>query len=190
VGLSVRVASVPAVAALLARAGIPHVLPAADRLVVQPADTGGTLLEFVGAPGAWRQRPSRGEGVVADLDPPAAWDLLERGQAVLIDVRSPEELTFVGRVPGSINVPWATGRTLVRNEAFTADLAARVSPGAKLLFLCRSGKRSASAAEAALKVGFWDVANIREGFEGDLDSKGQRGKGNGWRFHGLPWLQD
>ena len=190
VGLSIRVASIPAVAALLGKSSIPYVLPAADRLVVQPADPGGTLLEFVGAPRAWRGEPARPANVVVEWDPPAAWALLERGLAVLIDVRSPEELTFVGRVPGSINVPWATGRELLRNPAFTADLAARVSPGAKLLFLCRSGKRSASAADAALLAGFSDVANVREGFEGDLDDKGQRGRRNGWRFHGLPWLQD
>lgn len=190
VGLTVRVASVPSAAALLAKAGIPHVLPAPDRLVVQPAETGGALLELVGAPQAWRRSPPREAGAVGELDPPAAWSLVAHGQAVLVDVRSPEELTFVGRVPGGVNVPWATGRALVRNEAFAEDLAARVAPGAKLLFLCRSGKRSASAAEAALKAGFTDVANVLEGFEGDLDGHGQRGKRNGWRFHGLPWLQD
>ncbi|WP_293863408.1 VOC family protein [uncultured Alsobacter sp.] len=190
VGLTVRVASVPAAAARLAAAGIPHILVAGDRLVLQPVDTGGTLLELVGAPGAWLGLPARESPTVGELDPPAAWSLLARGQAVLVDVRSPEELTFVGRVPGSISVPWATGRTLVRNEAFTADLAAAVSPGAKLLFLCRSGKRSQSAAEAALKAGFTDVANVLEGFEGDLDGEGRRGRRNGWRFHGLPWVQD
>jgi len=28
------------------------------------------------------------------------------------------------------------------------------------------------------------------GFEGELDAQQQRGHGDGWRFHGLPWLQD
>ena len=31
--------------------------------------------------------------------------------------------------------------------------------------------------------------NILEGFEGDADAQGQRGKKGGWRFHGLPWKQ-
>jgi hypothetical protein len=31
---------------------------------------------------------------------------------------------------------------------------------------------------------------VREGFEGELDASQQRGKADGWRFHGLPWMQD
>jgi rhodanese-related sulfurtransferase len=58
------------------------------------------------------------------------------------------------------------------------------------LLLCRSGKRSVLAAEAAAKAGFTNVFNVLEGFEGDLDAHQQRGKADGWRFHGLPWVQD
>jgi rhodanese-related sulfurtransferase len=59
-----------------------------------------------------------------------------------------------------------------------------------VLLLCRSGNRSALAAEAATKAGLSRVFNVREGFEGDLDAQQQRGRQNGWRFHGLPWVQD
>jgi sulfur dioxygenase len=31
--------------------------------------------------------------------------------------------------------------------------------------------------------------NVLEGFEGDLDERGQRGHRGGWRRHGLPWQQ-
>ena len=58
------------------------------------------------------------------------------------------------------------------------------------LLLCRSGKRSALAAEAATKAGAPFVFNVLEGFEGDLDENYQRGRLNGWRTHGLPWVQD
>jgi hypothetical protein len=34
------------------------------------------------------------------------------------------------------------------------------------------------------------VFNVLEGFEGDLDDNYQRGRLNGWRTHGLPWVQD
>jgi hypothetical protein len=34
------------------------------------------------------------------------------------------------------------------------------------------------------------VIAVLEGFEGEIDAAGQRGKSGGWRFHGLPWLQD
>jgi len=59
-----------------------------------------------------------------------------------------------------------------------------------VLLLCRSGKRSALAAEAATKAGFAHVFNVLEGFEGELNEARQRGTGDGWRFRGLPWVQD
>ena len=59
-----------------------------------------------------------------------------------------------------------------------------------MLLLCRSGKRSALAAEAATKAGLAHVFNVQEGFEGDADDHRQRGHFNGWRFHNLPWVQD
>ena len=59
-----------------------------------------------------------------------------------------------------------------------------------VLLLCRSGKRSALAAEAAAKAGFTLAFNVLEGFEGELDAAQQRGHADGWRHHGLPWVQD
>jgi rhodanese-related sulfurtransferase len=59
-----------------------------------------------------------------------------------------------------------------------------------VLLLCRSGKRSVLAAEAAAKAGFTAVFNVLEGFEGELDAAHQRGRADGWRFHRLPWVQD
>ncbi|MDR6679192.1 rhodanese-like domain-containing protein [Pseudomonas oryzihabitans] len=127
------------------------------------------------------------------VTPIQAWKLFEAGEALLVDVRSPEERTFVGQVPGSLHVAWATGTNLTRNPRFVRELEAKVAPwggkDAVLLLLCRSGKRSAAAAEAATKAGFSHVFNILEGFEGELDPNQQRGHDDGWRFHGLPWTQ-
>ena len=67
----------------------------------------------------------------------------------------------------------------------TADLRTEVG-----IFLCRRGKRSAAAASAAAKAGWTGVFNIREGFEGDLDARQQRGSLGGWRYRGHPWVQD
>jgi rhodanese-related sulfurtransferase len=123
--------------------------------------------------------------------PPAdAWALVQRGEARLVDVRSAEERKFVGQVPGSLAVPWATGTALTRNPRFVRELEAKVRKDEVLLLLCRSGKRSALAAEAATKAGFQQVFNVLEGFEGEIDSAGQRGSSGGWRFHSLPWAQD
>jgi rhodanese-related sulfurtransferase len=125
------------------------------------------------------------------LAPVEAWALVSSGQAQLVDVRSAEELKFVGQVPGSLHVAWATGTALTRNPRFVRELESKVGGKDRpILLLCRSGKRSALAMDAAIKAGFRHVANVHEGFEGDLDDHGQRGHGNGWRFHGLPWTQD
>ena len=59
-----------------------------------------------------------------------------------------------------------------------------------ILFLCRSGKRSAAAAEAIAKAGYSGAFNVLEGFEGELNDESQRGSLGGWRFHSLPWVQD
>jgi len=126
--------------------------------------------------------------------PPVAWELVQRGEALLVDVRSTEERKFVGHVPGSLHVAWATGTALTRNPRFVRELEARLAKdggkGAVVLLLCRSGKRSALAAEAAAAAGFQHVFNVLEGFEGEIDAQQQRGRSDGWRFHGLPWVQD
>lgn len=133
-------------------------------------------------------------GYAGSVAPREAWRLIESGQAVLVDVRSAEELTFVGRVPGGRHVAWASGTGLTRNPRFVRELEAKVAEDggrdAVLLLLCRSGKRSVLAAQAATKAGFSHVFNVLEGFEGELDERGQRGHQDGWRHHGLPWAQD
>ncbi len=59
-----------------------------------------------------------------------------------------------------------------------------------VLLLCRSGKRSALAAEAAARIGYGSIFNVTEGFEGDLDDQHRRGAVGGWRLRGLKWVQD
>jgi len=129
-------------------------------------------------------------GYAGKLSPIDAWQLFASGQAILVDVRTAEERKFVGQVAGSIHVPWMTGTAMTRNPRFVRELEAKVKKHEVVLLLCRSGKRSADAAEAATKAGFSNAFNISEGFEGDLDDKGRRGGLGGWRFHDLPWAQD
>lgn len=124
------------------------------------------------------------------VKPQDAWTLFQAGDAVLIDVRTAEERKFVGHVPETKHVAWMTGLSLSRNPRFVKELEAKVGKEAVVLLLCRSGKRSAAAAEAAAKGGFKNVFNILEGFEGDLDEQQRRGAFNGWRSAGLPWIQD
>ena len=124
------------------------------------------------------------------VTPAVAWRLFEQGQAVLVDVRSTEERKFVGHVPGSLHVAWASGTSLTRNPRFVRELEAKTGKDAVVLLLCRSGKRSALAAQAAAKAGLGNVFNVVEGFEGEIDAQRHRGTGDGWRFRGLPWVQD
>lgn len=124
------------------------------------------------------------------VSPHEAWNLVTAGQAVLVDVRTAEERKFVGHVPESTHVAWMTGLSLSRNPRFAKELEHKVGKNDVVLLLCRSGKRSAAAAEAAAKAGFTHVFNINEGFEGDLDALQRRGAFNGWRHAGLPWVQD
>lgn len=124
------------------------------------------------------------------VTPLEAWTLSQSGQAVIVDVRTAEERKFVGQVPDTLHVAWATGTSLTRNPRFVKELEAKVGKDRVVLFLCRSGKRSALAAEAAAKAGFAHAYNILDGFEGDLDERQQRGGIGGWRHARLPWFQD
>ena len=125
-------------------------------------------------------------GVPAKL----AWALVSAGQAVLVDVRTTEERKFVGHVPGSLHVSWASGTAMTRNPRFVRELEAKTGKQATVLLLCRSGKRSDLAADAAARAGFSRVVNVLEGFEGEIDEHRHRGGLGGWRSHGLPWVQD
>jgi len=147
-----------------------------------------TLLDALDAIG--RDAQARGLPYAGGIPPELAWSLVSAGEARLVDVRSAEERKFVGHVPESLHVPWATGTSLTRNPRFVRELEAKVGKEARVLLLCRSGKRSALAAEAATKAGFTQVFNVLEGFEGEIDAQQHRGGQDGWRFHQLPWVQD
>ena len=67
--------------------------------------------------------------------------------------------------------------------------AANVAKDAAVLFLCRSGARSMSAAIAATTAGYQTCYNIAGGFEGPPDGEGHRGSIDGWKARGLPWEQ-
>ena len=129
-------------------------------------------------------------GYAGGVTPQQAWQLFESGEAVLVDVRTVEERKFVGHVPNTLHVPWATGTALTRNPRFVRELEAKAKKDQIVLLLCRSGKLSAVAAIAATKAGFANAFNVLEGFEGEIDAQRQRGRLSGWRHQALPWVQD
>ena len=140
------------------------------------------------ADGATLQAPRAAEGYAGDVSAHLAWQWVQDGQAVLIDVRSDAEREWVGQVPGAIAVAWKQWPGMVMNADFDAQLRAAVPQGGRAVLLCRSGVRSVAAARRATELGI-TAYNILEGFEGDPDGHAQRGKKGGWRRQGLPWRQ-
>ncbi len=122
-----------------------------------------------------------------------AWGMLiEDPNAVLIDVRTVAEWSFVG-VPNleSIgkavrHVEWTQFPGGVANPDFLKDATEGLAADQPVLFLCRSGARSQAAASAFAEAGFTNLHNVAAGFEGDLDPEHHRH--DGWKDH-LPWNQ-
>ncbi|WP_328389145.1 rhodanese-like domain-containing protein [Nocardia sp. NBC_00416] len=132
-----------------------------------------------------------------DIGSQQAWELLTGNpDAILVDVRTEAEWKFVG-VPDTsaiarptLLVEWVD-TTGARNTEFLNQLRSALADrpaDAPVVFLCRSGQRSAHAADAATAAGIAPAYNISDGFEGPLDEHGHRGIA-GWRAHGLPWRQ-
>ncbi|KRD42341.1 MULTISPECIES: rhodanese-like domain-containing protein [Acidovorax] len=131
---------------------------------------------------------SPADGYAGDITPQQAWQWVQNGQAVLVDVRSDAEREWVGQVPGAAAVAWKQWPGMAMNADFDAQMRAAVPAGTPAVLLCRSGVRSIAAARRATELGL-TAYNILEGFEGDADAQGHRGQRGGWRFHGLPWKQ-
>ncbi|HYN59855.1 MAG TPA: rhodanese-like domain-containing protein [Rubrivivax sp.] len=123
------------------------------------------------------------------VTPQEAQRLMELGAARIVDLRTAFEREYVGHVPGTLHVEWLALGAAEPHAGFVDALRAVAEPQDTLVFLCRSGKRSDAAATAAAVAGFGHVLNVMGGFEGDLDSGGQRGRLGGWRKAGLPWVQ-
>lgn len=98
-------------------------------------------------------------------------------QVKLIDVRTPEEYRFVGspdmawRIPVAIqSYEWDAEKKQFPMKPLV-DFPIRVSQIAKpedtIMVICRSGGRSAIAANMLAKAGFKNVHNIIDGMEGD-----------------------
>ena len=97
------------------------------------------------------------------------WDLRERlaqeASPLLIDVREPAEFALA-RIQGSINVPRGV-LELACDWGFeeTVPTLAR-GYDSLIVVVCRSGHRSALAADAMQQLGFVDVVSLRTGLRG------------------------
>ena len=132
-----------------------------------------------------------------DLDPQKAWDLLEQNKdCYLVDCRTNAEWNYVG-VPDLYSIgknvlfiEWQTYPLMEKNNNFLQEINDTGIPkDAKLIFICRSGARSRSAAEFLTHRGYKSCYNLSGGFEGNHDSEGHRGNVSGWKQKNLPWKQ-
>jgi len=126
------------------------------------------------------------------LTPREAWALIQQQpDALFVDVRMEIESLYVGRPPGVENIPWYEYPDLTPDpQGFAQAVEREAGDKARtVVLICRSGKRTVDAGEALEAVGFTDVVNVLQGFEGGLDDNFHRSTVSGWRFEGLPWEQ-
>jgi len=129
--------------------------------------------------------------MIENLTPQQSWDLMQSdSNAIMIDVRTKMEHTFLGRPLNAVHVPWKEAPEWTLNTAFVAQVEQVViDKSAPVLLLCRSGVRSLEAASALENAGYTHLINILDGFEGALDDNKHRGNISGWRYSQLPWEQ-
>jgi rhodanese-related sulfurtransferase len=129
-------------------------------------------------------------------------------KTLFLDIRTPAELAFVGMpTMADANVPymvepdfptWDDAKStlkLEKNSDFVPEVRRRLSekrldPASTIVLICRSGDRSAAAANLLAEAGLKNVYSVVDGVEGDLakdgPKAGQRAV-NGWKNAGLPW---
>ena len=126
-------------------------------------------------------------GYAGDVAPQTAWKILgENEGAVLVDVRTRAEWSYVGLPDLSSTgkkpalLEWQVFPSMQPNPEFVAALSgAAADKDTPLLFLCRSGVRSAAAAKAMTAAGYSTCLNVVDGFEGPLDAQAKRGRAGG-----------
>lgn len=133
-----------------------------------------------------------------------AFDLWKKSpkKVKILDVRTLDEYIYIGHAPMAWNIPaflqtkqWDTEKqhfSFKLNPDFIAHVKKVFQPDDTILVTCRSGGRSALAVNLMATLGYKNLYNITDGFEGDAikdpDSLycGQRMK-NGWKNAGVPW---
>jgi rhodanese-related sulfurtransferase len=128
-------------------------------------------------------------------------------KALMIDVRTPAELEYVGMADSvDKNIPymmddyteWDDKKSrymMAPNSGFLSTMSDSVknlnlSKDDVVIVICRSGDRSSQAANLLTNAGYTKVYSVVDGFEGDMAkdgiNKGRRAV-NGWKNAGLPW---
>jgi len=109
-----------------------------------------------------------------ELPPDDVQELLSGDpEYVSIDVRTVQEFEQ-GHVPGSYNIPifFMTSLGMQPNPEFLAAVTRRFPKEQKIVFVCKSGGRSARACETLGREGYRSLVNLAGGFHGLVDMSG------------------
>jgi len=128
----------------------------------------------------------------------------EENKILFLDVRTRAEVEVVGMpTVADANIPymfmsepmtwdddWGSFK-MTRNLNFLDAVKQRLeekglTQNDKVFLMCRSGGRSASAADLLGEAGFTNVYSVVDGYEGDKAKNGKRTL-NGWKNSDLPW---
>ena len=98
---------------------------------------------------------------IEELLPPAAKEEIDRGDAILVDVRDPERYE-AGHLQGAINVPSGESARDAHEPTYAEAIEnAGAHKDDRIILVCGEGNRSARTADALRNEhGFSDVASI------------------------------
>ena len=99
---------------------------------------------------------STSSDAIADVDVAEAQQIVDDGNAVIVDVRTPEEFA-AGHLPDAININ-------VESSDFGTEVAT-LDESAETLVYCRTGSRSGVATDQMAKLGFTDMSDLQGGIE-------------------------
>jgi len=88
---------------------------------------------------------------------------LAHGDALLVDLREPEECNLAGTIPGSVHAP--RGMLEFYADPSSPYHRAEFDPARRTILFCASGGRSALAADALQTLGYTRVAHLEGGFK-------------------------
>ncbi len=101
------------------------------------------------------------------------WDvpdvLAARPDALLVDIRERDEFARA-HVPGSLNVPRGILESAAEWDYAETEPALVTARSKPVLIICRSGQRSAFAAERLAEMGFEDPRSVKLGIKGWNDA--------------------
>ena len=93
---------------------------------------------------------------------------LEGGEALIVDIREPDERQASGSIPGAVAAPrgmlefWADPSSSYHRDEF--------DPGKRIILHCASGGRSALAAAMLKELGYTNVAHMDGGIKAWAES--------------------